>query len=138
MGDEAVLLKTDIRNAFNSRRRDQMLEILFEHPELAPIWRMAYWAYKDSSSLLVFENGKYKATIESAQGVKQGDALGALLYALSVHSFYKNCTPPGEDKVRKIAIMDDLNLVGAFKPVFEAFDRFEASLVGSGLEMRRD
>ena len=55
MGDETVLLKTDIRNAFNSRRRDQMLEILFEHPELAPIWRMAYWAYKDSSSLLVFE-----------------------------------------------------------------------------------
>src|SRR4051794_10135533 len=34
--------------------------------------------------------------------------------------------------------MDDLNLVGAFKPVLEAFDRFEASLVESGLEMRRD
>ena len=64
--------------------------------------------------------------------------MGALLYALSVHPFYKNCTPPGEEKVRKIAIMDDLNLVGAFKDVFQAFDRFETSLVGTGLEMRRD
>jgi hypothetical protein len=67
MGDETILLKTEIRNAFNSRCRDQMMKVLFEHPELAPIWRMAYWAYKHSSSLLVFENGQYKTTITSAQ-----------------------------------------------------------------------
>ena len=70
--------------------------------------------------------------------MKQGDVLGSFLYALSIHPAYQQCTPPGDDKVRKVEIMDDLNLVGAFKPVLEAFDRFEASLVDTGLEMRRD
>ena len=93
-----------------------MLEILFEHPELAPIWRMACWAYKDSSSLLVFENGHYKATIESAQEVKQGDVRRSSLRLIGP-PILRIVLLPGEEKVRKIAIMDDLNLVGAFKDV---------------------
>ena len=94
--------------------------------------RIAHWAYSSSSSLLVFEKGKYKTTIKSAQGVKQGDVLGSFLYALSIHPAYQQCTPPGDDKVRKVAIMDDLSLVGAYKPVFEAFDRLKPVLLIQG------
>src|ERR1700759_1890658 len=93
MGENTVLLKTDIRNAFNSRRRDQMLQTLFDHPELAPVWRIAHWAYSSSSSLLVFEKGKYKTTIKSSQGVKQGDVFGLISLRFIHTSAYLQCTP---------------------------------------------
>ena len=45
-GDDSILLKCDIRNAFNERKREQLLR---------PIWRLAHWAYSASSPLLVMD-----------------------------------------------------------------------------------
>ena len=137
MGPQAILLKTDMKNAFNSRRRDQMLSVLFQHDSLKPIWRLAHWAYKDSSDLLVFDKGVYKATIPSSAGVKQGDTFGSPLFALSIHDKYVKCSNDS-DEVVKAAITDDFNVVGPFMPVLQTFDRFEGSLKDTGLEIRRN
>ena len=61
-----VLLKLDFKNAFNSIRRDKMLEAV---RDLAPdIYPLVHSTYSAPSSLLWGES-----TIQSAEGVQQGD-----------------------------------------------------------------
>jgi hypothetical protein len=73
MGPETVLLKCDIKIAFNERKRKQILDVLFSTASLQPLWRVAHWAYKAESTMLVLQDGQYCATVMSQQGVKQGD-----------------------------------------------------------------
>ena len=54
-----------------------------------------------------------------------------------MHKPYVKCSE-GLDKVRKVAIMDDFNMVGPYLQIFQAFDRFETLLKDSGLEIRRN
>ena len=54
-----------------------------------------------------------------------------------MQSLYRRCTQ-GIPDVRCIAVADDLNIVGPAEGVFKAFERFERSLVGTGLVLRRD
>jgi hypothetical protein len=90
LGEDVVVLKTDFRNAFNERRRADILTVLFQHDLLRPLWRIAHWAYKQPSQLLVFDRGSLCGTISSAEGVKQGDVLGSLLFSLSCTSIINN------------------------------------------------
>ena len=54
MSADSILLKCDIRNAVNERKRDQILKELYRTAVLRPLWRLSHWAYKDVSELLVF------------------------------------------------------------------------------------
>ncbi len=75
--DKAVL-KLDFRNAFNSIRRDKVLEAVLEHaPGLYPF---VHSAYTLPSSLFWGDE-----TIQSAEGVQQGDPLGPLPFCLGIH-----------------------------------------------------
>ena len=114
-GTDSILLKLDIRNAFNERNREQILSELFEHDELRPIWRLAHWTYSDSSDLLVMDHGRYRTTIKSEQGVRQGDSFASFLFALSMQKFYVRCTQ-GLERIQQVAVADDLNLVGSIQP----------------------
>ena len=87
-GESAVVLKCDLKNAFNERKREQILAELFKREQLRPIWRLAGWAYGSSSDLLVMDRGTHRETIQSAQGVKQGDCLGSFLFALSMQRYF--------------------------------------------------
>src|SRR6185437_1642092 len=91
MGPESVLLKCNFRNAFNTRRRDEILSSLFQTDSLRPLWRLSHWAYRSPTNLLVFDKGQYCGVIPSAEGVRQGDCLGSLLFSLSVQRFYTEC-----------------------------------------------
>ena len=72
------VLKLDVKNAFNTLRRDKMLHALQNFaPDLFPF---VYSSYSSSSSL--FWNDK---TIQSTEGVQQGDPLGPLLFCLTIH-----------------------------------------------------
>ena len=65
------ILKVDFTNAFNSVRRDKMLAIIREKvPEMYNL----VWQSYNSTSDLFFD----KHTIESCEGVQQGDPLGPL------------------------------------------------------------
>jgi len=72
MGPDAVVLKCDFQNAFNERKREQILHELFTQDRLRPLWRLSHWAYKAPSELLVLDNGNICTSISSEQGVKQG------------------------------------------------------------------
>ena len=75
------MVKLDFRNAFNSVRRDKVLEAALEHiPELYPF---VYSCYSAASNLF-FDN----SILQSQEGVQQGDPLdplGPLLFCLVIH-----------------------------------------------------
>ena len=59
--------------------------------------------------LLIMDNGKYVDTILSEEGVKQGDTLGSLLFALSMQRLYRRCTE-GIPEVKYVAVADDQHI----------------------------
>ena len=72
-----LLLKLDFKNAFNTLRRDKMLESV---KEVAPeLFTFIHAAYGQPSLLFCGD-----CVLESAEGVQQGDPLGPLLFCLTI------------------------------------------------------
>jgi len=47
-----VVLSADITNAFNCRKRSQILASLFREASLGPLFRLVHWSYGNSSPLI--------------------------------------------------------------------------------------
>ena len=76
---QKALVKVDFSNAFNTLRRDTILEAVNTHfPELLPFASTTY----EESSMLHF--GKF--VLSSEEGAQQGDPLGPLYFCLAIHS----------------------------------------------------
>ena len=100
-----VLLKLDFRNAFNSIRRDKMLEAV---RELAPdIYPLVHSAYATPSILRWNEE-----VILSSEGVQQGDPLGPPLFCLALHH---HCAPLTSSFA--VMYLDDVSLGGPVEDV---------------------
>ena len=77
MPQDHLLLKLDFRNAFNSIRRDKMLEALQQYiPDLSSF---IYSAYVSPSHLFCGYH-----ILKSAEDVQQGDSLGPLLFCITI------------------------------------------------------
>jgi hypothetical protein len=77
-----IVLKVDFSNAFNSLSRKTLMHEFYQYPQLAPFYRLLYWAYSESSALLVRGDGGLVDCLESAEGVRQGCVLGPLAYTV--------------------------------------------------------
>ena len=78
MRGRRVLLKIDMRNAFNSLRRDSFLSVArFRIPGL---YSLLWQAYSSPTRLFFGEEG-----FASETGIQQGDPIGPALFALSVN-----------------------------------------------------
>src|SRR5207245_9134378 len=78
MSEDCVLVKIDFKNAFNTLRRDVILEAVAEFtPDLLPFALLSY----DVNTNLTF--GSF--SIDSAEVVQQGDPLGLLFFCLAIH-----------------------------------------------------
>jgi hypothetical protein len=75
-GDE-VIVKLDFCNAFNTLRRDALLNAVSS--KLPELYRFCHSAYGEASILQFGEH-----SITSAEGVQQGDPLGPLLFCLTL------------------------------------------------------
>jgi len=85
ISDSQALIKLDFCNAFNTFRRDCFLEAVVNTiPELILYISSSY----KSSSTLRF--GDF--TLESAEGIQQGDPLGPLLFSISIAGLLNDCT----------------------------------------------
>ena len=118
-----VLLKLDFKNAFNSVRRDKMLEATKRAaPEIFPL---VYSTYSTSSSL------HFRGTIlHSAEGVQQGDPLGPLLFCLVIHPLVLQL----ESELR-VFYLDDGTLGGPEADVLHDFQLINQEAADLGLEL---
>jgi hypothetical protein len=117
------VLKTDFANAFNACRRSHIWKALLSKPEAAPLWRLFHFSYGQSTPLHTYDQGNLFATIESCEGVRQGDPLAAFAFALAVQPLYEEVIRDLECK--GVAIQDDLTLIGPSHAVLEAFERLK-------------
>ena len=92
-GPGTVVLRTDFRNAFNTRRRHIIAEYLFSQPSTSKIWKFFALAYGrvNGSSMGIYQRGELIHSFINNEGVKQGCPLAAFLYALSVQKLYEDC-----------------------------------------------
>jgi hypothetical protein len=128
-----IAIAIDFINAFNSRDRAQLLHALFGQQQLSSIHRFAHWAYSAPSPLYVYgKDGTVIATIDSSNGVKQGDPLGSLSFAVSVKDIYAAVAEVSPN-VTVLAILDDVTLIGPPEDVMKAVKRLEELAKAAGL-----
>ncbi|XP_026741618.1 uncharacterized protein LOC113503735 [Trichoplusia ni] len=77
-GKGEVVLKVDIKNAFNSVNRDTLLAEAKN--ELPQIYSFLWQCYRHPSKLLYRDN-----LLEPAVGCQQGDPLGPVIFSLAIH-----------------------------------------------------
>ena len=131
-----AVVKVDFANAFNSRRRDGVLEALYAEPSLNAAWRMADWAYKTPSALfLMGKAGKeVQAVLPSVTGVRQGCPLGHTLFALSIHPLLLQIRDR-YPTVSVVAISDDLSVVCPPSLISEVFEFIREKAAPMGLKL---
>ncbi|KAG7301774.1 hypothetical protein JYU34_014797 [Plutella xylostella] len=82
-----IILKVDLKNAFNSIERDGMLSKIQEHiPTLYPFLSQCY----SLPSQLFYDS----ESISSQVGAQQGDPLGPLIFSLAINDVVKSLASP--------------------------------------------
>ncbi len=129
-------LSLDIANAFNTVDRAAVLRAVYANAELAPCWRMVAFGYGHPSLLLMpcsDEVSEADAFIESSTGIRQGDPLAALLFALAVHGVYEQVARTC--RAGCFAYSDDSHGVGWLEECWRVWQALPALLRPLGLRL---
>ena len=119
-----VLLKVDFKNAFNSVDRLAILsETRAAFPGLA-CW--ADWCYTSSSALLFGEH-----TLQSSQGVRQGDPLGPLLFSAALQPALRQAAQCPVELC--FSYLDDVVIAGRADVVASSLAALQTTAAAAGL-----
>ena len=122
---EQVLMKLYVRNAFNSLRRDKMLSaVQVLAPTILPFVHSAY-----SNTSFLFWDDK---SIQSCEGIQQGDPLGPLLFCLTLYQL-QSCL--GSEFC--LLYLNDVTLSGDREEVLHDFNIFEQEAADLGLRLNQ-
>ena len=131
---EWVVLKADVKNAFNSLSREHMLhQTNSVFPSVA---KHVFQMYHDVSALIAMQEG-CSVLLQSEVGVHQGDPLGPALFALTIHPYLvnlQNIYP----KIQVLAYLNDVFLVGAPADVINALNSLSVCFQELGLNIHHD
>ena len=116
-----VIVKLDVTNAFNSVRRDAMLEAA--RVRLPSIYPLVWQAYCSASPLYIGDK-----KIWSRTGIQQGDPLSSLLFSLAIDSV---STGGGTDI--NVWYLDDGTIGGPLEQVTNNIQRIKNQLDEKGL-----
>ena len=120
---DSLLLKLDFSNAFNTLRRDSILEVV--HRLSPEIYNFVHLAYHQKS-ILSFRG----VTIESDEGCQQGDPLGPLLFAVTIHPILLSLKSDF-----KMGYLDDLSVGGDANTLSEDFHLIQGLVSDLGLSL---
>ncbi|XP_062513462.1 uncharacterized protein LOC134189238 [Corticium candelabrum] len=128
------ILSTDVKNAFNSVCRDNILsETKLKFPELLGYAKQMY----RSSSTLIYTKDKMVVKLLSEEGLHQSDPLGLILFAAALHPILikTQCHHPN---TTILAYLDDVYVVGMPDEVVATLSDLTASLQQIGLTIQED
>ncbi|KAJ8727191.1 hypothetical protein PYW08_015588 [Mythimna loreyi] len=118
-----VILKVDVKNAFNSVNRDTLLaEAKKALPE---IFGFLWQCYRHPSKLLYKDN-----VLESAVGCQQGDPLGPAIFSLAIHPIIQQL-----NSKFNVWYLDDGTLGGDVDTVLEDFQLLKQQFKSIGLDL---
>ena len=126
-----ALLQLDITNAFNTCDRARLLSELYGQPDLQSLYRITDLAYSQPSVLVL--SGCNGLMIESAQGVRQGDPLSALLFCVYVRDVLQRVSD--QTGVKVYGFFDDINLLGTPQQLMAALSHLQQSLPAISLQL---
>ena len=118
-----VLVKLDFKNAFNSIRRDVILNLVKE--KLPDVYNYVNQCYAQDSLLLFGDE-----TINSSQGVQQGDPLGPFLYFLGTQDLVNSMNSP-----LNVWYLDDVSLGGEADLVLQDILKIKEATDSLGLQL---
>ena len=119
----AILLKLDFSNAFNTLRRDSISDSLAQHaPQLLPFFRLAYQQH----SILKFG----ASAITSEEGLQQGDPLAPLLFCVTLHESLASL-----NSRIKLGYLDDISLIDTPHVICDDLQRLIVSSKEIGLHL---
>ena len=120
-----ALVKLDFRNAFNTLRRDVMLETTTK--ALPEAFAFINAAYSAPSTLFYGSD-----LLSSEEGVQQGDPLGPLLFCLTLNPVITDCSSE-----LRIAYLDDVSLGGDLSTLESDVQLIKARGLKLGLELNK-
>ena len=130
---EWVILKSDVKNAFNSISRQHMLQqICNSFPDLYP---HAFSMYGHVSSL-VYTMGERTVILQSQEGVHQGDPLGPSLFAIAIQPLLFE-VQKRHARVQTLAYLDDVFLIGPPKETVNAFQDLQSQFESAELHVSK-
>ena len=112
------------------------LETLYQHQSLSSLWRLADYAYSTPSPLLIYGNdGQVFRELQSQQGVRQGDPLSALMFALTLQPVLLAVCQAWPD-INIGAVLDDCTLVSRPHLLVPAYDLVtqQAQVIGLAVQ----
>ena len=125
------ILKTDVRNAFNSVSRERLLQqIAKDFPDIYPHVKQLYM----ESSKLIYVTDKGVELLTSSEGVHQGDPLGPALFSATIHPILCEVIKRHEG-VTMLAYLDDIYVVGPVNSLRNILDDLKSSLSTLHLEI---
>ena len=118
---DQVLLKIDFKNAFNSVHRDVVLKLIKE--KVPQLYGFVYQCYEESSFLFFGDD-----TLDSSEGVQQGDPLGPFLFSLAIMDIVNKMKSD-----LNIWYLDNGTIVGNTQTVLEDYQEILKALESHGL-----
>ncbi len=114
-----ALLKMDIKNAFNTLARKQLLKAYLSEKDLSLFWRLAHTVYNSENPLVFKDHTDATRVLNAQAGTRQGDFLAGIGFAIAIQGCLKDTQKRHPEIVIK-AIQDDIHILGPIEVITTA------------------
>jgi hypothetical protein len=116
-----VIICTDFANAYNSINRSKIGKAFLDNALLTDLHPLFHALYSQPAPLLIHgKDGVLHSIVSSDTGVRQGDPLSSLAYAMAVEPIYVEVQGKHRDTT-VVAVQDDFYIIGPLRAAAEAY-----------------